>query len=145
MTNAYSMLANVEATCPEKDVADIAAQLQRVIDALCRVRIRTAGQAECSLQDELCLALAQSGVAYKREYKFGPRCRADIWVDGIVIEIKRLRPATAALHEQLRRYAEQPASRAFIAVHERSVRVPREINGKPVRAISMNTLWGVAL
>lgn len=119
--------------------------LDRVLDAIRTVRINQAGLQEFSIHDTVCAALSAHGIVHCREYTFGPRCRADIWVDGIVIEIKKQRPARASMMGQLGRYAERPAVRAIIAVMERSLNLPAAIADKPITVISLNSLWGIAL
>lgn len=119
--------------------------LDRVLDAIQTVRINQAGLQESTIHDAVCTALSTHGIAHRREYTFGPRCRADIWVDGIVIEIKKQRPARASLLGQLGRYAERPAVRAIIAVMERSMILPAVIADKPIAVVSLNSLWGIAL
>lgn len=116
-----------------------------VLTAIKTVRIRQTGLAEAEIHDAVCAALENHGIGYRREHLFGPRCRADIWVNGIVIEIKKQRPAKAALLSQLTRYAEQPSVRAVIAVLERSISLPSALNEKPVSVVSLNALWGIAL
>ncbi|MDH0342084.1 hypothetical protein [Chromobacterium haemolyticum] len=120
-------------------------EISQVLTILKTVRIRQAGLPELEIHDELCTALDKHGMPYRREYPFGPRCRADLWVDGIVIEVKKQRPARAALLNQLTRYASQPGVRAIITVLERSIPLPATLNDKPVAIVSLNTLWGIAL
>lgn len=116
-----------------------------VLTAIRSVRIRQAGLAEAAIHDAVCAALEKHGIGYRREHVFGQGCRADIWVDGIVIEIKKQRPAKSALTSQLTRYSEQPSVRAVIAVLERSIRLPSALNEKPISVVSLNALWGIAL
>lgn len=122
-----------------------AVSLDRVLAAIRTVRISQAGLQEFSIHDAVCDALTARGIAHRREHIFGERCRADIWVDGIVIEIKKQRPARASLLGQLGRYASKPTVRAIVAVMERSINLPASIEGKPVSVVSLNALWGIAL
>lgn len=122
-----------------------AISLDRVIAAISTVRISQAGLQEFSIHDAVCEALTAHGIAHRREHIFGERCRADIWVDGIVIEIKKQRPARASLLGQLGRYASKSTVRAIVAVMERSINLPASIEGKPVSVVSLNALWGIAL
>ena len=46
---------------------------------------------------------------------------------------------------QLRKYLESDELDAVIVVTQRVTRVPNAIDGKPVRLLSLNRLWGVAL
>jgi len=116
-----------------------------VLESLKTVRLVEAGLQETAIHDKLSEALMNSGIAHKREFVFGPRCRADIWVNGIAIEVKKMRPARAALMAQINRYAQQSNLQALIVVLERSVIVPNEIDGKPVAILSLNSLWGIAV
>lgn len=138
MIAATTNLPGIDATLP-------AIGIDRVLTAINTVRIRQAGQQESSIHDAACAALETHGIAYRREYVFGPRCRADIWIDGIVIEIKKQRPARAALIDQLGRYADKPTARAIVVVMERSMVLPATMNDKPIAVISLNALWGIAL
>lgn len=126
-------------------VAPVPYYFDRVLEALQTVRLRETGLQETEIHDALSVALVAAGIAHRREYTFGPRCRADLWVHGIAIEVKKQRPARPALLAQIRRYAEQPAVGGLIVVLERSISVPEEINGKRVAVMSLNAQWGIAL
>ena len=90
-------------------------------------------------------ALAAAGLEYEHEYRLGPRRRIDFRVGRIGIEVKKGRPASSALAAQLRKYLESDELDAVIVVTQRVTRVPNAIDGKPVRLLSLNRLWGVAL
>lgn len=119
--------------------------IDAVVSALKTVRLKQVGLSEFEIHDALCLVLAQSGIAHRREHTFGPRCRADIWINGVAVEVKKQRPAKAALLAQVSRYADQPTTTGIVVVLEKSILLPKEINGKPVAVISLNALWGIAL
>jgi hypothetical protein len=119
--------------------------IDRVVAAIRTVRIQQTGLHEFGIHDAVCAALEKHAINYRREYAFGPRCRADIWVDGIVIEVKKQRPARAALRTQIARYASQSNVRAVIAVLERSISLPPTLDDKPIVVVSLNALWGIAL
>lgn len=138
MMPAMMNLPGIDATLPT-------IAIDRVLTAIKTVRIRQAGLQETSIHDAACAAMDAHDIAYRREYVFGPRCRADIWVDGIVIEIKKQRPARAALIDQLDRYAAITTTRAIVVVMERSIVLPAVMNDKPIAIISLNALWGIAL
>jgi len=121
------------------------AQFERILSALRAVRLHQAGLSEAEIHDQLCASLVKAEIAHRREHRFAPHCRADIWIDGFVVEVKRERPGRAALLAQISRYAAQPASRGIIVVLERSIGVPSEIQGKPVAVVSLNAAWGVAI
>lgn len=118
--------------------------IQDVVFALSAVRVTKAGQSESALHDALAEALTTARIGFRREHAFGPRCRADLWVDGILIEVKKGRPTSAEVWAQLTRYAEQPAVRGLILVLERSMKLAPAINGKPVAVVSLHANWGIA-
>jgi hypothetical protein len=119
--------------------------MERIEAALRRVRIALGGRPEMEIHDALATALESQGIHVRREHSFAPRCRADLWVNGIVIEVKKLRPPKTQIEAQIERYARVDSVRGIFVVLERSISLPREINNKPVRVISLNALWGIAL
>lgn len=122
-----------------------APSIKDVLKALREVRIREAGLQETEIHDRVHAVLLTSFPQAKREFKFGPGCRADIWIDGIVVELKKKRPDRAAAMTQLHRYARQENVRGVILVLERSILLPEEIEGMRVSVLSLNALWGVAV
>lgn len=126
-------------------VPPVAHYFDRVLEALQTVRLREVGLQETAIHDALSAALVAAGIPHRREYAFGPRCRADLWIEGIAVEVKKQRPGRVALLAQLRRYAEQPAVGGLIVVLERSIDVPAVIAGKRAAVLSLNALWGIAL
>ena len=124
--------------------ADINAEIARVAAALSAVRV-PAQPEEYDIHAAVAQALAAAGLAYEHEYRLGPRRRIDFRVGRVGIEVKKGRPATSALTEQLRKYLESDALDAVIVVTQRVTRLPNAIGGKPVMLISLNRLWGVAL
>lgn len=123
----------------------VAHYFDRVLDALQTVRLREVGLQETEIHDALSAALVAAGIPHRREFTFAPRCRADLWIHGIAVEVKKQKPARAALLAQIHRYAEQPALGGLIVVLERSIDVPATIAGKRVAVLSLNALWGIAL
>jgi hydroxypyruvate isomerase len=119
--------------------------IERVLVSLRTIRVSRIGQLEFALHDAVCASLAAQHIQFEKEYAFAGGCRADAWVDGIVIEVKKQRPARAILMDQLTRYAEQDAVRGIVVVLERSIVLPGTIEGKPVHVLSLNSLWGIAL
>lgn len=118
---------------------------ESVLRALRAVRVRRIGVLEQTIHDAVRDELRAAGFVFRREYTFSQGCRADIWVDGIVIEVKKLRPVRAKLCDQLTRYARHERVRELVVVLEKSVALPRTIEGKPVHVISLNAQWGIAL
>jgi len=129
----------------EDQVQDLQQEITEVLSALRTVRITQAGLEEFEIHDLLANALMGARITYAREYAFAPRCRADLWVRGIVIEVKKSRPPLASLLSQVQRYASQPNVRAVIVVLERSIHLPAVICDKPAKVLSLNSLWGIAV
>ena len=119
-------------------------EMDRVADALASVRV-PAQPEEYDIHAAIAEALVGAGLEYAHEYKLGPRCRIDFAVWRVGIEVKKGRPATAQLVRQLRRYLESDALDGVIVVTQRATFLPDTICGKPVRQVSLNRLWGVAL
>ena len=122
-----------------------AADMTPVIAAISRVRLAKYGEPESAICDAICQQLTDAGIPHRREQRFGPRCRADIWINGIVIEVKKDRPSRAALLQQIDRYASQDPVRGVIVVLEKSIPLPQALHDKPVASISLNAMWGIAL
>ena len=121
-----------------------ARDMDRIADALSAVRM-PAQPEEYDIHAAVVGALDGSGLGYTHEYKLGPRNRIDFLVGRIGIEVKKGRPASSRLVGQLRRYLESDALDGMIVVTQRVTALPATINGKPVKLITLNRLWGVAL
>ncbi|MDO4483330.1 MAG: hypothetical protein Q4C54_02495 [Clostridia bacterium] len=102
-------------------------------------------QGEYDLHQIVMDTLAARGIPFVHEAKLGPRCRIDLLCGGVGLEIKRGKPDRKKLISQLTRYAGCDGITALVAVCEGSVALPRTLCGKPVAAICLNKLWGIAL
>lgn len=120
------------------------AQVEAIVEALSAVRM-PAQPEEYDIHAQVASALGASGLSFEHEYRLGPRCRIDFVVGRVGIEVKKGRPATSDLTKQLRRYLASDALDAVVVVTQRVTRLPETILGKPVRIVSLNRLWGVAL
>ena len=118
--------------------------IDAIVAALASVRM-PAQPEEYDIHAAVAGALSAAGLDYEHEYKLGPRRRIDFRVGRVGIEVKKGRPASSELREQLRRYLESDALDAVIVVTQRVTALPATICGKPVRLVSLNRLWGVAL
>ncbi len=118
--------------------------IDAIVAALASVRM-PAQPEEYDIHAAVAEALAEAGLEYEHEYRLGPRRRIDFRVGRVGIEVKKGRPASSELREQLRRYLESDALDAAIVVTQRVTALPATICGKPVRLVSLNRLWGVAL
>lgn len=107
-------------------------------------------QGEYDLHRLVMDALDRAAIPYRHEYVLAPRCRIDLFCGGvgekgIGIEVKRGRPQRGQLIAQLTKYAASPEIAGLILVAERSIDLPRQIAGKPVKLLCLNRLWGIAL
>ena len=102
-------------------------------------------QGEYDLHRLVMNALENAGIPYAHEVKLGPRCRIDLMCGRVGIEVKRGKPEPKRIRQQLSRYAACEGVDGLILVAERTVAVPHAMNGKPVRVICLNRLWGIAL
>ena len=118
--------------------------IEAIIAALASVRV-PAQPEEYDIHAAVARALSEAGLEYEHEYRLGPRRRIDFRVGRVGIEVKKGRPASSELREQLRRYLESDALDAAIVVTQRATALPETIAGKPVPLVSLNRLWGVAL
>ena len=122
----------------------LAHSMNRIAAALASVRV-PARPEEYDIHAAVAEALAGAGLDYIHEYRLGPRCRIDFAVGRVGIEVKKGRPATAQLVRQLRRYLESDALDGIVVVTQRATALPDTLCGRPVRQVSLNRLWGVAL
>lgn len=118
--------------------------LSRILSALEGVR-SPAQPGEYDLHVLISAALSGAGIPCAHEYKLAPRCRIDFFAEGVGIEVKKGRPDRNALARQIERYLASSELGALVVVTQRAVFLPDEIGGKPVRLVSLNRLWGVAL
>lgn len=124
--------------------AALSHDIDRITAALAAVRM-PAQPEEYDIHRAVADALDAAGLEYEHEYRLGPRRRIDFRVGRIGIEVKKGRPASSELAKQLRKYLESDDLDAVIVVTQRVTALPEAICGKPVRLISLNRLWGVAL
>ena len=118
--------------------------LDRVLAALRRLRAPLQ-RGEYDLHALVGQALTEGGCVWEHEVPLAPRCRIDFLCGDVGIEIKRGRPERARVREQLRRYAQSPRVGALVLVTERQIDLPDSLCGKPLRAVCLNRLWGIAL
>lgn len=118
--------------------------MEDVFAALARLRAPLA-QGEYDLHRLVAQALEAAGIPYRHEAPVGKGRRIDFLCGDVGIEIKRGRPAPGRLAAQLAGYLESPAVAGVILVAERTARLPAQLGGKPVKLLSLNRLWGIAL
>ena len=118
--------------------------MERIIEAISTLRAPLQ-QGEYDLHRLVMDALDAAVLPWDHEVKLAPRCRIDLMCGGVGIEIKRGKVEKTRIIEQLRKYADCEQVQGLILVTEKTVPVPHTINGKPVRLICLNRLWGIAL
>lgn len=118
--------------------------LEQIQQALSQIRI-SAQPEEWEIHLAVQRALEDAGIEYIHEYKLGPGRRIDFLCGNIGIEVKKGRPNAARLRTQLTRYLQSPDLNAAIVVLQRPCSLPDKLCGKPLRVLSLNRLWGVAL
>ena len=118
--------------------------MDAVYSALLEVRAPLQ-QGEYDLHRLVMDTLSRQGVPFAHEVSLAPRCRIDLMCGSVGIEIKRGRVERAKVLRQLTRYAACERVAGLILVTEKSLGMPREIGGKPVRVVCLNRLWGIAL
>ena len=118
--------------------------IQSILQALSAIRM-PAQPEEYEIHAEIARVLGEAGIIFSHEYKLMPGRRIDFICGSIGIEVKKSRPVSAKLREQLRRYLDGTELTAMIVVLQKPCRLPETICGKPVYVLSLNRLWGVAL
>ncbi len=118
--------------------------MERIVEAISALRAPLQ-QGEYDLHRLVMDALDAAALPWEHEVKLAPRCRIDLMCGSVGIEIKRGKVEKARILTQLRKYAACEQVQGLILVTEKTVPVPHAINGKPVRLICLNRLWGIAL
>jgi len=118
--------------------------VEQILQALKTIRAPIQ-QGEYDLHRLVMDTLLAHGIPCEHEVSLGGGRRIDLMCGRIGIEIKRGKPDRARLAAQLLRYAQSERLDGLILVVERSVDVPRQLAGKPLHAVCLNRLWGIAL
>ena len=118
--------------------------MERIIEAISTLRAPLQ-QGEYDLHRLVMDVLDEGCIPWEHEVRLAPRCRIDLMCGSVGIEIKRGAVDKTRILEQLRRYAACERVEGLILVTEKTVALPHTINGKPVRLICLNRLWGIAL
>ncbi len=118
--------------------------MQTVLDALMELRSPFALY-EYDIHRYVEGCLREAGLTFEHEARIGIGCRIDYLVGDVGIEIKKGKPSSKMLISQLARYAACERVNSIIVLTQRSVSLPSYVGGKPVSAVSLNSLWGVAL
>jgi RecB family endonuclease NucS len=102
---------------------------------------------EFNIHREIGSILNRLGIVHQHEAKLSRYSRVDfLCADGTAIEVKRGKPNTRQVEQQVQRYCEHNAITRLILVSERGlIRVPQSVNGKAVHTIALSTNWGISL
>lgn len=82
-----------------------------------------------------------AGMDFNHEYRLGKNSRIDFLVGDIGVEVKKGKPNRSSVLRQLEKYADSDEVQGLVLVIERSMDIPKEINGKPCEVIALNKLW----
>lgn len=118
--------------------------MERILSALMTLRAPLS-QGEYDLHSLVARALEAAGIDYIHEAPLGRGRRIDFLCGAIGIEVKRGRPAPGILKKQLAGYLAHEGLTGLVLVVERTANIPDTIGGKPVKIVSLNRLWGIAL
>jgi hypothetical protein len=99
---------------------------------------------EYDLHALVAAALAAAALPCLHEAALLPGRRIDFLCGAVGVEVKRGRPAARAVISQLAAYAQSPRIEALVLVAEKLPRLPETVGGKPLLAVSLSVLWGVA-
>ena len=102
-------------------------------------------RSEYELHELVADALYRGGLTAEHEVPIAPRCRIDFCVGDVGIEVKRGKPNPKRLAAQCARYLRSDALDALIVVVDTRASLPAHIEGKPLRVVGLNRLWGIAL
>lgn len=125
----------------------MAQTVEEVLASLRRLRVHIVTQ-EFDLQKLIAQQFAADGISYVKEHRLAPRNRIDFLIPGgIGVEVKKGKPNSGQVADQIERYCQFDAVHVLILVVERSVfdHLDRSSNGKPVHYVALNKLWGIAL
>lgn len=117
-----------------------------ILTALRSLRVQPVDY-EHQLVQQIAEVLAGREISFRREVKLGPRQRIDfIAGNDIGIEVKKGKPNSKRVAEQIERYCSSPAIAELILVVERNVFAHiTESNGKKVHYVALNRLHGLAI
>ncbi len=126
-----------------KSIREVFHVLNKVLAALRTIRAPVATD-EYDLHKIAQDALARNGLTTVHEALLGPRCRIDLLVGRVGIEIKRGKPTRSTLIRQLQRYADTGKLDAIVVLSEYTAGLPDKICGVTIEEISAFKLWGLA-
>lgn len=118
--------------------------LHKILFALHTIRLNAIVE-ETEIHESIIEAFKERNICFQHEHKLGKGRRVDFFCNGVVIEVKKLRPQKDRLIKQILRYLDVPGVTAVIIVLQKSINIKKTIQGKPVYIVSLNRNWGVAI
>ena len=118
--------------------------MNQIAAAIQRVRV-PAEPEEYDIHAAVAEALHQLNIPFTHECVLAPRCRIDFLAGRIGIEIKKGKPMSSPLKKQLERYLASDRLDGLVVVMQQGITLPNTMVGKPVKVLSLNRNWGVAL
>ncbi|MBR6808776.1 MAG: ATP-dependent helicase [Clostridia bacterium] len=114
-----------------------------VLNALKKIRAPLPRD-EYDLHGLVARALQDGEISFIHEATLAPRCRIDFLCDDVGVEVKKGKPDREKTIRQMERYARTGKIRALILVSEKSIVLPKNMQGIPVYGLALHKLWGLA-
>lgn len=95
---------------------------------------------EKTLQDEISKILTTNKIEHRREVRLSDKDCIDFLIGNVGMEAK-LQGAAMAIYKQCERYCGYPEVKELLLVTNRSIGLPKEINGKPTYLLSLGKGW----
>jgi len=118
--------------------------LKNILSVLHTIRL-TAIIEEKDIHAAIIKEFQKNNICFQHEHKIGKGRRVDFFCNGVVIEVKKLRPQKDRLIKQINRYLEIPGVTAVIIVLQKSIDLKKTMRDKSVYIISLNRNWGIAI
>lgn len=117
-------------------VAEIVGQVKTNLRVEGRTQEQLFSHLMCSVPEDMWPAVL-------REVRIAESDRVDIWVNGVVVEVKLHGGGSSKvqLYKQVERYAAHPRVEGIVVATNIAMTLPREINGKPARLVSLGRAW----
>lgn len=95
---------------------------------------------EKELQAEISCILDSHGIAHEREVRLAEGDVIDFMVGHVGMEVK-IKGNADAIYKQCRRYCASAVVQEFMLVTNRSMGLPRDIDGKPCYILNLGKGW----
>jgi hypothetical protein len=92
------------------------------------------------LQNEIELIFREKNIWHLREHHLSAKDILDFMLSGVALEVK-LKASTRDLYRQISRYLQHDSVRGLVLVTNKYIRLPAQINNKPVTIIRLGQSW----